>query len=159
MVEVQGEVNTVVAVRASVDEAFALVADVRRSGLHFPGVASLEPAGPNGRWAWRMEEKGLGPINFKVSYDAVYVADPVARTVRWAPPDKGAGDMESYGQWTVEPRPSGEGATLRFEARTVAYVPAPRLMSRMVEAVAREELGKLKRAYVAAIQQTLGGSP
>ena len=51
--------------------------------------------------------------------------------------------------------PDGEHCLLRFVARTLAYIPGPRMMSKMVDAFAREELTRLKRQYVAAIAKTL----
>ena len=62
--------------------------------------------------------------------------------------------MDSYGSWTICPGASG-GTDLIFEARTVAHVRASRLVAKMVEVVAREELSKLKGQYVRAIKQTL----
>lgn len=157
MVEVEIEYEVVTPVKASPEEAFALVADVKRSGMHFPDVASLEAAG-EGRWTWKMKERGLGPLTLKVVYDAVYTADEEARTVTWKPPGRSGGDMDSYGSWTLKPRKDG-GTDLHFHARTVAYIPAPRLMARVVQGVARDELTGLKKRYVEAIQKTLGGAP
>ncbi len=158
MVEVEIEYNTVMPVKASPDEAYALVSDIQRSGMHFPDVASLEPTAEPGRWTWRIRERGLGPVTLKVQYDAVYEADPVARTVSWHPPARKGGDMDSYGSWRLEPREDG-GTDLHFHARTVAYVPAPQLIRRVVESVAQDELKGLKKRYVEAIQKTLGGAP
>ena len=47
------------------------------------------------------------------------------------------------------------GTTLRFHARTIAHIPAPRLMSKMVDAFVKEELSGYKRDYVHAIKATL----
>jgi carbon monoxide dehydrogenase subunit G len=142
-------------VRASPEEAFQLVADVRRSGLHFPGVARLDPVDDKGRWRWTMEERGFGPLTMKVSYDAVYRIDEADKRVSWAPPPTGRGDMDSEGSWRVDTDASGR-TRMRFAARTVAHIPIPRLMGKMAEVVTREELGKLKKDYVAAIARTLG---
>ncbi len=158
MVEVEIEFKTVVGVKASPDEAFALVSDIRRSGMHFPDVTSLEPGSEEGRWTWKLRERGLGPVSLKVQYDAIYTADPAARTVSWCPPSRGSGDMDSYGSWKLEPRKDG-GTDLHFHARTVAQIPAPQLIKRVVESVARDELKGLKKKYVEAIQTTLGGAP
>ena len=158
MVEVEIEFSTVLPVKASPDEAFALVSDIKRSGMHFPDVASLECTRGDGRWTWRMRERGLGPLTLKVEYDAVYEADPDARTVSWKPPGRSGGDMDSFGSWKLVERPDG-GTDLHFHARTVAHIPAPRLMTKVVEGVARDELTGLKKRYVEAIQATLGGAP
>jgi len=155
MVEVEVSFTDTVHVNASPEDAYALLADVKRSGMHFPDVASLEPSPRHaGGWTWTMREKGLGPITLRVKYDAIYTADEAAKTVTWHPPKGGGGDMDSYGSWTIRPGSSG-GTDLIFEARTVAHVRASRLVAKMVEVVAREELSKLKGQYVRAIKQTL----
>lgn len=157
MIDIEVEVRDSIAVAAAPEEAFALVADVGRSGAHFPGVDRLEPIDGSGRWRWSMREKGVGPLSLRVKYDAIYESDPQARTVRWRPPPGGGGDMDSSGSWEVVPR-AGGGSVLRFHARTVAHVPVPRLMQRMAEVLAREELSNLKREYLQAIRRTLGPS-
>lgn len=140
-------------VRASADDAFALVADIERSAGHFPGLLRIEAVDSAGRWRWHMAEKGVGPIKLNVKYDAIYVTDPAERTVTWAPPGRSGGDMESSGSWRVLAK--GEGSVLEFRSTTIAHVPAPRLMKNMVEVIAAEELGKLMKAYTAAIRATL----
>ena len=141
-------------VNASADDAYALVADIERSASHFPGLLRIERIDDNGRWRWHMEEKGVGPIKLSVRYDAIYVADAEARTIRWQPPGSTGGDMESFGTWTI--RSDSDGTVLEFRSTTIAHVPAPRLMKGMVEVIATEELSKLMRTYTAAIQETLG---
>jgi len=154
MVEVEVKYSTRAQVKASPEVAYALLSDIRRSGLHFPDVERLEPSTRReGAWTWKMKEKGLGPITLKVEYDAVYEANPDALTISWRPPSGGGGDMDSFGSWTI--RPTKEGAELIFEARTVAHVRASRLIAKMVELVAREELIRLKAKYVEAIKATL----
>ena len=144
----------VVDVSASAEDAFALLADVGRSGAHFPAVDRLDPVDEAGRWRWKIKERGIGPVRMRAVYDAIYVSDPTALTVDWEPPHRGAGDMESYGSWRVERR--GSGARLHFTARTVVRVPAPGIMRRMVEAFAKEETIKLKKEYLQRIAATLG---
>lgn len=154
MVEVEVKYSTSVQVKASPEAAYALLSDIRRSGLHFPDVESLEPSTRcEGAWTWKMKERGLGPINLTVEYDAIYELNPDECTVSWHPPRGRGGDMDSFGSWTV--RPSDDGAELLFDARTVAHVRASRLIAKMVELVAREELKKLKAKYVQAIKATL----
>jgi len=140
-------------VAASAETAFALLSDVGRSGSHFPAVDRLDPVDDAGRWRWKIKERGIGPVRMRAVYDAVYVSDAEALTVEWEPPARGAGDMESYGSWRVEP--IGSGARLHFVARTVVRVPAPGIMRRMVEAFAKEETIKLKKEYLQRIASTL----
>lgn len=155
MIDVDVEHREDFGVKASVEEAWALVSDIRRSGMHFPGVASLTPLDDRGRWRWTMEELGFGPLTMRVSYEAVYVIDAARRKVSWAPPATGRGDMDAEGSWEVMTNAAG-GTVMRFSARTVAHIPIPRLMGKMAEVVTREELGKLKQQYVRAIARTLG---
>lgn len=154
MIDVEIKYERSVSVPASPDEVFELLADVGRSGSHFPDVASLTPVGDQGVWRWKMRERGVGPVQISASYDATYSADPETRCVRWCPAP-GRHDMDSYGSWHVEP--DGDGARLHFEARTVAHIPAPRLMKSMVDAFAKEEIGRMKANYVQAIARALGG--
>ncbi len=142
-------------VTASPEEAFALVSDVYRSGSHFPGVDSLVSVDDDGRWRWTLAERGFGPIKMRARYQAVYESDAERMQVVWRPAVD-AGDMESYGSWQVEAAENG-GAVLHFESRTVASIPGPRMMAGMIESFARDELRRLKSAYVEAIRKTLDG--
>jgi hypothetical protein len=152
MVDVEVDYEEEVEVRVAPEAAFALLADVYRSGIHFPGVADLTPVGGDGRWRWAMEEKGFGPVKVKAVYDAVYTASQGDMRVDWKPAP-GRNDMESFGSWEI--RPAGDCTCLVFRARTIAHIPAPRLMAKMVDAFVREELLELKKKYVAAIAATL----
>ena len=97
MIDVTVPYDRVFTVRASADEAYALVADIERSSSHFPGLLRVVHVDGEGRWRWHMEEKGVGPVKLKVQYDAVYTVDADSRTVRWSPPAKGAG------RWSPRP--------------------------------------------------------
>ncbi len=152
MIDVSVRFDTDLSVSATPEEAFALVADIERSARHFPGLLRIEQV-DGGRWRWFMAEKGVGPIKLKVEYDAIYVVDEDARTVTWAPPGRGGGDMESSGSWQITA--NGSGTILEFRSTTVAHVPAPRLMRPMVEVIANDELSKLMRRYTDAIRTTL----
>jgi len=159
MIDVDVDFRGQIRVPAAPEAAFALVADVFRSGMHFPGVDTLTAVDGAGRWRWAMREKGFGPVKIRASYDAIYVADAAAGRVTWEPPRGGGGDMDSWGSWKIEPATGGGGgggALLRFHARTVAHIPAPRLMAKLVDALAREELTRLKRQYLEGIGRTLG---
>ena len=153
MVEVEVDYREEVEVRATLQQAFALLADVYRSGNHFPGVDTLTPIDSEGRWRWSMKEKGFGPVKVRAVYDAVYTLRPDVRRVDWAP-GPGRNDMESYGSWEICGG-GDEPTRLVFHARTIAHIPAPRIMSKMVDAFAREELSGMKKKYVAAIAATL----
>lgn len=144
-------------VPASPEVAFALLSDVGRSGGHFPGVQQLSPVGADGRWRWLLKERGFGPIKLQACYEAIYRSDPEAMRVDWAPPPRGAGNMESSGSWEIEAGSDG-GSHIRFWAHTRAHVPGPRLLAGTVESIAIQELRKLKSDYVTAIERTLSNS-
>jgi carbon monoxide dehydrogenase subunit G len=153
VIDVEVPYETEVRIGATRAEAFALLADVGRSGSHFPSVSSLTDLGA-GRWRWQMAEKGVGPVKMQASYEAVYTSDEGTGRVEWKPAP-GRHDMDSYGSWTVVEK--ADGVYLQFRARTVAHIAAPRMMKKMVEAFAGEEIARLKQQYVAAIARSLGG--
>lgn len=152
MVEVEVDYSEDVLVSATPEAAFGLLSDVYASGSHFPGLASLTAVDKAGRWRWTMQEKGFGPVKIAATYEAIYDCDAASMRVDWKPAP-GPNDMESFGSWEIL---SGDaGTTLRFHARTIAHIPAPRLMSKMVDAFVKEELSGYKRDYVHAIKATL----
>lgn len=154
MIDVEVRFRRSFRVAASAQTAYELLADIARSAGHFPDLKSIAPVDGQGCWRWQMKERGFGPLTLEVSYDAVYVCQPESGHIEWAPPggDRG-GDMDSYGTWTIED--DGDGARLHFDARTVAHIPAPRLMAKLVEAITREELTRRKQLYTEAIEKTL----
>ncbi len=152
MVEVDVDYSADVLVGATPAEAFALLSDVHASGSHFPGLASLTAVDSHGRWRWTMKEKGFGPVKIAATYEALYDCDADAMRVDWKPAP-GRNDMESFGSWEIID--GDAGTMLRFHARTIAHIPAPRLMNKMVDAFVKEELSGLKRDYVQAIKATL----
>lgn len=153
MVEVEVDYREEVEVQGTLQQAFALLADVYRSGNHFPGVDTLSPVDSDGRWRWSMKEKGFGPVKVRAVYDAVYTLSPETRRVEWRP-GPGRNDMESFGSWEIVGG-GDESTRLIFHARTIAHINAPRMMAKMVDAFVREELSGMKKKYVAAIAATL----
>jgi len=141
-------------VKAGPQEAYALVSDVHRSGMHFPGVESLLAVDDEGCWRWILAERGFGPIKLRARYQAIYQCNESDLRVEWYPATP-PGDMESRGSWRLESTATG-GTILDFEAHTVAHIPAPGMMATMVESFARNELLKLKGSYIDAIRKTLG---
>ena len=153
MVDVNVLYQTTFEVMATPQQSFDLVADVFRSGSHFPGVDSLVQVGQDGQWCWTLKERGFGPVKRRIKYFAIYRSDAKTQRVTWCPSAK-PGDMESSGSWQVSPSSNG-GSVLVFETRTVAQFQAPRLMKSVVQSFAKEELTQLKQKYIEAIQQTL----
>jgi len=155
MVVVEVPYRTRFVVKATPQQAFDLVSDVHRSGSHFPGVESLVAVNEQGLWRWVLAERGFGPIKLRACYEALYEIDPEAMRVVWRPAGN-PGDMESHGSWAIE-AVDGGGAALNFETRTLANIPAPRMMAGMVESFTKNELLRLKASYVEAIRETLDG--
>ena len=156
MIDVEVPYSKRFEVKAGLQEAYALVSDVHRSGMHFPGVESLAAIDDHGLWRWVLAERGFGPIKMRARYQAIYDCDETRLRVEWRPGPR-PGDMESQGSWQIEQTESGV-TVLCFEAKTIAHIPAPGMMANMVESFARNELLRLKVLYVGAIQQTLGGA-
>jgi hypothetical protein len=153
MIDVEVQYVEEIVVRCSPDDAYALVSDIYRSGMHFPAVETLTPVDDAGRWRWKIREKGMGPVKLRPTYDVVYACEPERGVVTWRPASGGTNDMESAGTWTITAE--GTGARMRFDAQTICHIPGPRLMAPMVDAFAREELLRMKRSYVAAVAKTL----
>ncbi|MBT3221130.1 MAG: hypothetical protein HN348_18775 [Proteobacteria bacterium] len=154
MVDVDIDYNAVLHVTASAAEAFALVADVKRSASHYPDLAVIVPVDGKGHWRWTMKEKGVGRVTLQVIYSAIYWSDESKLRVDWKPPPGGGGDMESFGSWEVFP--ADGGSTLHFRSHTISHIPVPRLVNKVAQKVARKEITGRNEGYVAAITNTLG---
>ena len=152
MVDADIQFKTEFQVGASPDTAFAFVADVARSARHYPTLDQIIATG-NGGWRWKMLEKTVGPIVMRVEYEAVYTADEHRRSVAWAPPRGGGGDIECFGSWRIAPHP--RGSTMVFDNRSIIHVPAPRLMKSMVKRVAEAEMSQYMQQYVRSIASAL----
>ena len=140
-------------VPASPDEAYALVADVARSGAHFPKLESLTEEGPG--WVWRLQRIGTKQVSAQTVYGCVYSRDPEERVVRFRPME-GVGNARVEGSWTVEPAASGARMTLetRFEI-TLELI--PRLLQPVAQKIGEHENGKLVEGYLENLRATLSG--
>ena len=143
-------------VPASVDEAYALVADVPRSTAHVVGLEQIRHRGEQD-WTWTLEKLGMASVSLQAVYTCRYTLDPVARVVRWSAAGLQGDNGSVEGRWTVTPH--GSGARLVLENRLTLHLGAriPRLMRGAAEKLVARENSRLVGLYVANIQQTLSG--
>lgn len=137
---------------ASVEDTYALLADVPSSVAHFPEIESLVEE--RGAWVWRLRKLGAGPLTFQVHYAARYAFDPVARVVRWDPVD-GVGNTRVSGRWTVTP--SGSGARFSMDTTFTLSLPFPRPLKGAVEAILQHENERILGIYLNNLATTLNG--
>lgn len=142
--------------RASVHDAFALVADVGRSTAHFDGLERIDNV-RDADWRWTLAKLGVANLSLQAIYTCRYVSDRAAGTVTWTAV-RAEGDNGSVeGSWTVEPH--GAGARLTLENRLTLHIGAriPRLMRGAAERLVSRENDRLVGIYVKNIQTTLSG--
>jgi hypothetical protein len=154
MIDTKVQFHTEIIVKASVEQAFAFVADIAGCASHYPTLDHIDLVDDAGRFRWHMREKGVGPVKMRVIYDAVYTVDAHKRCVEWAPPPEGGGNMECWGKWQIMER-GGGGATLKYDSTTIIHVPAPRIMRKAADKVANAELSKYLKIYVEAVAAAL----
>jgi carbon monoxide dehydrogenase subunit G len=153
VVEVKVEIEYVLEVAWSPEQALDLVADVPRSAAFFPGLEGLDDLG-DGLYRWNMRKFELGSFQHGVRYAARYVTDQATRTVRWTT-EPGDNNTIADGAWTVEPR--GSGSRLVFRNSLVVSVPVPRLMARLARKSVPGITHKQVRTYLDRIATEMGG--
>lgn len=140
-------------VKASAQEAFALLSDVPRSASHYPKLAHLEDLG-KGAYRWEMEPVGSGPVHLQTVYAAHYLSSKSKGTVTWTPV-AGEGNARVAGSWTIT---AHKGFTrLVLEINASVDLPLPGLMKAVAEPIVEFEFESLTEQYLDRIAQTLGG--
>lgn len=140
-------------VKASAQEAFALLSDVPRSASHYPKLAHLEDLGKNS-YRWEMEPVGSGPVHVQTIYASKYVTNKSKGTVTWTPVP-GEGNARVAGSWTIS---AHKGFTrLQLEIRGSVDLPLPALMKSVAEPIVEFEFESLTEQYLDHIAQALGG--
>ena len=150
--DILATVSRAMVVEADADAVFALLADVPRSIAHFPDVESVASEG--GVWRWRLQEKGAGPLRFRVEYGSRYFTEPATRRVWWERVPE-IGNTLVDGRWLIEP--VGGGTRITMEARFVVTTSFPRLARPAVEAVIARENERLIGLYMENLAVTLRG--
>ena len=141
-------------VPASLEEAWALVADVPRSVAHFPGLERLDQTG-EADWTWTLEKLGTGKLVFQTCYTCRYALDPAARTVRWTAVGASGDNARVEGMWRLEA--AGSGARLQLVNQLTMDIDLPRVLRRPATALLTRENERLIRTYVANLRTTLSG--
>ena len=139
-------------VKASVAEAFKLLADVPESVSHFPKVHHLEDLG-EGRYRWEMERVGTDKIGIQVIYACKYIPNPGNSTVIWTPV-AGVGNGQMSGRWSIR---QTEGVT-EIELQTAGEIslPIPKLMAALAKPIVASEFAGLVDTYIKNLTHTLG---
>lgn len=138
--------------RATPDQTYALLADVPRSGKHFPDVQDVRPVGD--LHLWQMKRVGVPPLAFQSEYHGRWELDPVARSVRWASVP-GRGNTVVKGQWTIEP--DGSGTRFTLDLTFTLAMPLPSILRSSAEKVLAHENGRIIAGYLANLTATLDG--
>ena len=152
-VEVRIDIEHVFEVKASLDDTFALLADVPRSVSHFPDVKELIARGDD-VYEWVMQKKGPKGFEHGVHYACQYVADGKARTISWHPVD-GVGNSVFSGTWRLEG--NGQGTRIHFTTQATMFIQAPRLMRAAVAPYADKALRAEIEQYLTNLTATLSG--
>lgn len=140
-------------VKASAQEAFALLSDVPRSASHYPKLAQLVDLG-QGAYRWEMEPVGSGPVHVQTVYASKYVSNKSKGSITWTPV-KSEGNARVAGSWAIT---AHKGFTrLVLEINGSVDLPLPGLMKTVAEPIVEFEFESLTEQYIDAIAQTLGG--
>jgi len=140
-------------VKASAQDAFALLSDVPRSASHYPKLAHLEDLGKNS-YRWEMEPVGSGPVHVQTVYAAKYVASKSKGTVTWTPV-AGEGNARVSGSWTITAHAGFTRLVLAIDGSV--DLPLPALMKAVAEPIVEFEFESLTEQYLDRIAQSLGG--
>ncbi|MDX1452062.1 MAG: SRPBCC family protein [Oleiphilaceae bacterium] len=131
-------------VKADIDTAFALLADVPASASHFPKVDNLSDLGDN-TFKWEMEKVGLGDHAIQTIYACQYHPDESNKTIRWTP-IKGEGNGVVSGGWKLTE--DGAGTKIKFETSAELTLPLPGLLKLAISPVVKHEFAAMVDTYI-----------
>jgi len=143
-VKVNVELDREFTVSADVDTVFALLADVAKSGSHFPKVEALTDQGDN-VFQWEMEKVGLGDHAIQTVYACKYIPDEAAGTVTWEP-IKDVGNSIVTGSWTITA--SGDTTNVKFKTNAKMTLPLPGLLKIAISPVVKHEFNSMVDEYI-----------
>lgn len=151
-VTIEMEVTREMEVNVPYDKVFDLLADVEKSGSHFPRVESLTPMG-DGVFRWASEKVGVDKYQLQSVYVCKYTNNRDEGWVRWVPVP-GVGNGQVSGDWKIESLgPDRTRATLRTKA--AAEVPVPKLAKMLVAPFVKREINSATDTYIANLKKTL----
>ncbi len=141
------------AVKAPLEEVFAVLADVPKSASHFPKVKALVPLGGNA-FRWEMQKVGTAQVGIQTIYACAYKSDEKKGTITWAPV-KDVGNAQISGSWKIT---QAKGKTqLVLKTSGVVEVPLPGLMKMVVAPVVNSEFEGLVEKYIENLCKAFGG--
>ena len=140
-------------VKASLDDAYAVLADVPTSASFFPKVDKLTEIAKD-TYRWEMEKVGTAQVNIQTVYASKYTCDRKKGTVVWTPV-KGEGNALVGGHWKL--RAGKKGTDIEFKVAGTVDVPLPGLMKVIVAPIVSSEFEKLVDKYIANLIEKFGG--
>ena len=151
-IKVEIEVNESFVSPKSVDEVFALLADVPESASYFPDVEELNDLGDN-CFQWKMEKVGAGDHAIQTIYSAEYTVNAEEGTITWEPIEDDEGNSEVSGSWTISE--TDEGTLAEFSSNACLTLPLPGLLKMAISPVVKKEFGKKISKYLEGIEGAL----
>ena len=131
LLEVTG--RQAVTVNAPKEKAFALIKDVQRTGMFFPGIDEIKKIADD-RFEWFIAERKTAGITFRGHYITQYeFKEP--DEVRFHTVE---GNMKTSGVWRLT-GPDG-AVRVSLEVNNEIEVPVPRLVRKVAEAFANREV-------------------
>ena len=150
-VEVNVELDREFTVLADKETVFELLADVQKSGSHFPKVKALTDQGDN-TFLWEMEKVGLGDSAVQTIYACKYIPNELKGTVDWEP-IKGMGNSIVSGSWEV--KESSDGTKIKFITNAKMTLPLPFLLKVAISPVVKHEFNSMVDEYINNLKVTL----
>ena len=140
-------------VKASLDDVYAVLADVPTSASFFPTVDKLTEIAKD-TYRWEMAKVGTAQVNIQTVYASKYTSDRKKGTVVWVPV-KGEGNAQVGGHWKL--KAGKAGTEVDFKVAGTVDVPLPGLMKPIVAPVVSGEFEKLVDKYIANLIKKFGG--
>jgi len=150
-VKVDIELDREFTVPADAATVFALLADVAKSGAHFPKVDTLSDMGDN-VFKWEMEKIGLGGSSIQTVYACEYIPDESAGTVSWSP-IKNVGNSVVSGAWTISE--ADDGTLVEFNTAAKLTLPLPGMLKIAISPVVKHEFAAMVDEYMENLQGAL----
>ena len=143
-VKVSVELDREFAVSADKETVFELLADVQKSGSHFPKVKALTDQGDN-TFLWEMEKMGLGDHAVQTIYACKYTLDEPEGKVAWEP-IKNLGNSIVSGSWEI--LESSDGTNIKFITNAIMTLPLPWLLKVAISPVVKHEFNSMVDEYI-----------
>lgn len=140
-------------VNASYEDVFNLLSDIPRASRLHPTLDKVVDLG-NGVYRWEMKKYGTEKINIQTIYTCYYVADREAGSITWTPAP-GDGNALVDGCFKLARLP--QGTRVDAHIKSIATLPIPAFMKKLVIQVIANEGKKLNEKYINQLIQEFGG--